>query len=80
MKYKLKYKREGSLFFKTLVVQGHLYVPEMDRMDAYLISGGVYSIPTWKDKVLILGKDWEDAQKQEAEKEAGRQLQFAAAE
>ena len=67
--YKFKYKR--TLFWHTIEVIGHHYIPDQEKMVLYFPDGSIGEIPRWKDCAISLGVDWVLATKQMMEQQAG---------
>lgn len=70
--YKFKFKRR--LFWKTLKATGHNYLKDMDKMDVFLVGGGIYSIPNWSKYHLKLEKDWVLFVQKDMEKKTGSSI------
>jgi hypothetical protein len=70
MEYKFTYRRR--FFWKTLVVEGHRFEKETNRMELFFKDGSVLSISQWSKYDLKLGTDWVLAVKKQMEKEAGQ--------
>lgn len=75
MRYKVKVRHIYSPFWKTLVVCGHNYSKDGDRMDFHLVdNGGIYSIPLWSKHIIKLGQDFILSQKEDMEKTVGQSI------
>jgi hypothetical protein len=61
MKYKFTWKK--SWCWHTLIVIGHRYDKEQDKMVLYFADGGLKEISEWVKCSVKLGQDWLIARK-----------------
>lgn len=81
MEYNFKYKKDGSLFWKTKRVIGH--ATEVDKngkctgsIILYYSNGSLEVIPNWSNYHFRLGTDWLIASKKQAEEESNTELKL----
>lgn len=67
--YIFKYKR--NLFWHKVVVTGHKYVEEQDKMMLFYPDGSIREIKKWVDCECFLGTDWVLVTKETIKEEAG---------
>ena len=68
-KYKFSWRR--YFFWSTLLVTGHRYQEDQDKMVLYLEDGGLREIKKWIDCECKLGADWVNMTKDAIKEEAG---------
>lgn len=83
--YTLKYKKQGSWFWKSVKVTGHRYERGSDHMDIFKVNGDILSIGNWKQHDLMLDDEWikhtdELAEKDKEEKELEKKKRQEAAQ
>jgi hypothetical protein len=66
LKYKFKYRRARSWFWRSTTVIGHNYDRESDKMVLYLEDGSIFEIAEWTLHECRLGTDWVLARKQQS--------------
>ncbi len=75
MTYKFKWRR--WFFYKTVVVIGHQYTPDQNKMGLFLPDGSVQEIKDWTKCEVKLGTDWVLFTKKQMEKQAGQSIPLA---
>ena len=66
MLYTIYYRK--TFFWKKLIVTGHRYEKELNRMDFYLKDNSVLSLTHWDRYDMKLGVDWLIAKQHEERK------------
>ena len=69
--YVFKFKRNNSLFSKSIKVVGHNYLSDQDKMVLYKEDGSLQEICNWKQCEVSLGADWVLVTKKKMEQQAG---------
>ena len=69
MIYNFTFRRR--FFWRSVVVTGHGYLAEQDKMVLYRPDGGLVEIKHWRDCEVKLGVDWKLAQQKNIEAKAG---------
>ena len=72
--YKIRYRRKGSLFWKSKVVIGHKIDLQFNRLDMFLTDGSLFSLGEPSDYDIFLGTDWVLMTKQQMERQAAQQI------
>jgi hypothetical protein len=75
MQYKFCFRRR--LFWCKIVVIGHSFVEQQDKMVLYLPDGSIREIAHWRDCEVKLGADWKLAQQKIMESKAGVSVPLA---
>lgn len=74
MLYKIKYKRDRGLFYKTLKnVKGHIFDEKQECLVVYF-NYGIITIPNWKNYHMKLGNDFLLSQKTSMEEESNQNI------
>lgn len=71
MEYKIVYKYLSSWFWKKIIVTGHSYQKELDKMVFFKKDGSIQEVPLWSKYHVKLGPDFLIAQKKQIEQETG---------
>lgn len=72
MKYKFKFRRR--LFFRSIIVVGHGFNQNLDRMMLYLPDGGIREIHEWSKCDCKLGIDWVLAKQKDMEEKSAQSI------
>jgi hypothetical protein len=72
--YKFKYKLWWQIGTRTVMVIGHKYLPEQDKMALFLPDGGIQEVARWSKHVVTLGPDWVAFTKKNMEQQAGMSI------
>jgi hypothetical protein len=72
MTFKLKYRRHGQWFFRTIVATGINLEKDLDRLIVYLPGGGIKEIHKWSECDSLVGVDWLVAKQKDIESKAGQ--------
>jgi hypothetical protein len=71
MEYVIKFRHKTNIVWKKRKIQGHKYLPEIDKIVLHYKCNKIEEIPEWSKHYVVLGSDFVLAQKEQMEKESG---------
>lgn len=76
-KFKIKFKKTGSFFWKSRVVVGSKLDTGLNRLTLYYEDGSIEELAKYSDMDVKLGLDWVLATKDALEKESGQNIKLS---